>query len=55
MERTGEPWKRLSEAVPEPFVVETHGRAVNRPVREHSTPRSIESNAHRALLVVRKG
>ena len=84
MERTGEPWKRLSETVgersgwdfrrvraeraptpwtyregavplPEPFVLEEHGQGMNRLVREHSTPRGIETNDHWELLVVQRG
>lgn len=40
--------------LPEPFDVEKHWQGLNRILAEYSTPRGIETNEHRELLVVRK-
>jgi hypothetical protein len=37
---------------PEEFDVERHGQKVERLIAEHSTPRGIETNEHRELLIV---
>jgi len=40
--------------LPEPFDVEKHWEVVNRIIKEYSTPRGIETNEHRELLIVQK-
>lgn len=40
--------------LPEPFDLEHHWEGVNRIIREFSTPRGIETNEHRELLIVQK-
>jgi SAM-dependent methyltransferase len=41
--------------LPEPFDLARHWRGVNRILEAHTTPRGIETNEHRELLIVRKG
>jgi hypothetical protein len=43
-----------SVPLPEPFDIEEHCAGVNRIVNEYQTPRGIETNEHRELLVVQK-
>jgi len=43
-----------SVPLPEPFDVEKHWEGVNRIVKKYSTPRGIETNEHRELLIVLK-
>lgn len=40
--------------LPEPFDVDEHWRGVNRIIAEYRTPRGIETNEHRELLIVQK-
>ena len=40
--------------IPEDFDIETHWRQVDRIITEYSTPRGIETNEHRQLLIVQK-
>jgi hypothetical protein len=39
--------------VPPDFDIERHGRAVDYLLTEYMTPRGVESNEHRELLIVR--
>lgn len=41
--------------LPEPFDIKKHWQGVNRIIEEYSTPRGIETNEHRELLIIRKG
>lgn len=43
-----------SVPLPEPFDLERHWESVNRVLRRHTTPRGIETNEHRELLIVQK-
>lgn len=40
--------------LPEPFDIDKHWRGVNRVLQRHSTPRGVETNEHRELLVVQR-
>jgi SAM-dependent methyltransferase len=40
--------------IPEDFDIQTHWRQVHRIITENSTPRGIETNEHRQLLIVQK-
>ncbi len=43
-----------SVPLPEPFDLDKHWEGVNRILLTHTTPRGIETNEHRELLIVRK-
>jgi hypothetical protein len=40
--------------LPEDFDVEKHWQQVNQLIKEYRTPRGIETNEHRELLIVQK-
>jgi hypothetical protein len=40
--------------LPESFDIEKHWRGVNYIIKKYSTPRGIETNEHRELLIIQK-